>query len=68
MHAIYGIHSAIYMALFKIDYVIQENVRSSSGSTSQRKNQATPKVFLYTTKSINIMTKFSCFRGVPLRP
>ena len=41
------------------NYVIQENMWSSSSSTSQRMNQTTSKVFFrYTSKSIYIMTNF----------
>ena len=42
-----------------MNYVIQENMWSLSGSTSQRMKQATSKVFFgYTNKSIYIMTNF----------
>ena len=49
-------HSAIYNTM---DYIIQENAWSSSGSTSQRMKQATSKVFLGDDcKSIYIVTDF----------
>ena len=51
-------HSAIYM-YSTMDYIIQENAWSSSGSTSQRMKQATSKVFLGDeSKSIYIVTEF----------
>ena len=40
---LYMAHSAIYSTM---DYIIQENTWSSSGSTSQRMKQLTSKVFL----------------------
>ena len=53
---VYMAHSAIYSTM---DYIIQENAWSSSGSTSQRMNQATSKVYLGDeSKSIYIMTEF----------
>ena len=60
MCAIYMAHSAIYMTLYStMDYIIQENAWSSSGSTSQRMKQATSKVFLGDeSKSIYIVTEF----------
>ena len=42
-----------------MDYIIQENTWSSSGSTSQRMKRATSKVFLGDeSKSIYIVTEF----------
>ena len=47
-------HSAIYSTM---DYIIQENAWSSSGSTSQRRKQPTSKVFLGDeSKSFYIVT------------
>ena len=53
---LYMAHSAIYS---KMDYIIEENGWSSSGSTSQRRKQPTSKVFLGDeSKSIYIVTEF----------
>ena len=56
----YGIHSAIYIEhQSRKNYITQEHVWSSSGSTSQKTNQATSKVFFrYTSKLIYIVTNF----------
>ena len=61
---LYMAHSAIYSTM---DYIIQENTWSSSGSTSQRMKQATSKVFLGDeSKSIYIVTELqmSSFEGL----
>ena len=48
-----------YIIYSSMDYIIQENVWSSSNSTSRRLKQATCKVFLGdASKSIYIMTEF----------
>ena len=48
---------ACYIAIYStMDYIIQEDTWSSSGSSSQRMKQATSKVF--ESKSIYIVTEF----------
>ena len=59
MCAIYGIHRYNYIEhQSRRDYIIHENVWSSSSCTSQRMKLATSKVFLYASKVICTMANF----------